>query len=58
MMEKNYYSPKGFWKGLPAVEKLVKEAKVGKKQALDFFTDADSVADIFTPTKENITTQV
>ena len=30
-MEKNYYSPKGFWKGLPAVEKLSKEAKVSTK---------------------------
>ena len=35
-MEKIYYSPKGFWKGLPAVEKLSKEAKVSKKQALEF----------------------
>ena len=34
-MEKIYYSPKGFWKGLPAVEKLSKEAKVSKKQALE-----------------------
>ena len=31
-MEKIYYRPKGFWKGLPAVEKLAKEAKVCKKQ--------------------------
>ena len=23
-----YYSPKGFWKGLPAVKKLAKEARV------------------------------
>ena len=36
MMEKIYYSPKGFWKGLPAVEKLAKEAKVSKRQALEF----------------------
>ena len=37
-MEKIYYSPKGFWKGLPAVEKLSKEAKVSKKQALEFLS--------------------
>ena len=35
-MEKIYYNPKGFWKGLPAVEKLSKEAKVSKQQALEF----------------------
>ena len=23
-----YYSPKGFWKGLPSVKKLAKEARV------------------------------
>ena len=38
MMEKIYYSPKGFWKGFPAVEILSKEAKVSKKkQALEYF---------------------
>ena len=36
MIEQINYSPRGFWKGLPAVEKLAKEAKVSKKQALDF----------------------
>ena len=35
-MEKIYYSPKGFWKGLPAVEKLSKEAKVSKNRHLNF----------------------
>ena len=57
-MEKIYYSPKGFWKGLPAVEKLSKEAKVSKKQALEFYKEAGGVADIFAPTKENNTAQV
>ena len=36
MMAKIYYSPKCFWKWLPAVEKLAKEAKVSKQQALGF----------------------
>ena len=54
MIEKIYYSRKGFWEGLPALEKLAKEAKVSKKQALYFFKEAVGVADIFTPTKENI----
>lgn len=36
MMENIYYSPKGFWKRLPAIKKLAKEAKVSEKQALEF----------------------
>ena len=35
-MEKNYYSPKGFWRGNSAIKKLSKEAKVSEKQALEF----------------------
>ena len=35
-MEKVYYSPKGFWKGQSAVTRLAKEAKVSRKQALEF----------------------
>ena len=35
-MEKIYYSPKGFWRGHSAIKKLVKEAKVSEKQALEF----------------------
>ena len=58
MMEKSYYSAKGIWKGLPAVEKLSKEEKGSKKQALEFFKEAGGVADIFAPTKENTTAQV
>ena len=58
IMEKIYYSPKGFCKGLPAVEKLSKEAKVSKKKALEFFKEAGGVADIFTPTKENNQTKI
>ena len=35
-MDKIYYSPKAFWTGQSAVNKLAKEAKVSQKQALDF----------------------
>ena len=53
MMEKIYYSPKGFWKGLPAVEKLAKEAKVSKKQALEFFKK-QAVWQIYLPPPKKI----
>ena len=36
IMESIYYSSKGFWRGLTAANKLSKEAKVSKRQALDF----------------------
>ena len=52
-MEKIYYSPKGFWKGLPAVEKLSKEAKVSKKQALEFFKK-QAVWQIYLPPPKKI----
>ena len=32
-MEKIYYSPKGYWKGLAAIDKLSKAAKVSKTEA-------------------------
>ena len=53
MMEKIYYSPKGFWKGLPAVEKLSKEAKVSKKQALEFLK-RQAVWQIYLPPPKKI----
>ena len=52
-MEKIYYSPKGFWKGLPAVEKLSKEAKVSKKQALEFLKK-QAVWQIYLPPPKKI----
>ena len=53
MMEKIYYSQKGFWKGLPAVEKLAKEAKVSKKQALEFLKK-QAVWQIYLPPSKKI----
>ena len=52
-MEKIYYSPKGFWKGLPAVEKLLKEAKVSKKKALEFLK-RQAVWQIYLPPPKKI----
>ena len=52
-MEKIYYSPKGFWKGLPAVEKLSKEAKVSKKKALEFLK-RQAVWQIYLPPPKKI----
>ena len=57
-MKKIYYSPKGLWKGLLAVVKLAKEAKVSKNRRL-IFKETGGVADIFAPPpKENNTAQV
>ena len=52
-MEKIYYSPKGFWKGLPAVEKLSKEAKASKKKALEFLK-RQAVWQIYLPPPKKI----
>ena len=52
-MEKIYYSPKGFWKGLPAVEKLSKEAKVSKTQSLEFLKK-QAVWQIYLPPPKKI----
>ena len=35
-LSKIYYSPKGYWKGVSAIDKLEKEAKVPKKEAAAF----------------------
>ena len=35
-LSKIYYSPKGYWKGVSAIDKLAKEAKVSKKEAAAF----------------------
>ena len=53
MMENIYHSPKGFWRGLSAVEKLVKEAKVSKKQALEFLKK-QAVWQIYLPAPKKI----
>lgn len=52
-MEKIYYSPKGFWRGHSAVNKLAKEAKVSKKQALDFLKK-QAVWQIYLPAPKKI----
>ena len=55
MMEKIYYSPKGFWKGLPAVEKLSKEAKVSKKKSRHLnFLKKQEVWQIYLPPPKKI----
>ena len=53
IMEKIYYSLKGFWKGLPAVEKLSKEAKVSKKKELEFLK-RQAVWQIYLPSPKKI----
>ena len=35
-LAKIYYSPKGFWKGVSAINKLAKEAKVSEVKAKEF----------------------
>ena len=52
-MEKIYYSPKGFWRGHSAVNKLAKEAKVSQKQALDFLKK-QAVWQIYLPAPKKI----
>ena len=52
-MEKIYYSPKGFWRGQSAVNKLAKEAKVSHKQALDFLKK-QAVWQIYLPAPKKI----
>ena len=52
-MEKIYYSPKGFWKGKTAVNKLAKEAKVSEKQALEFLKK-QAVWQVYLPAPKKI----
>ena len=35
-LSKIYYSPKGYWKGVSAIDKLAKESGVSKKEASAF----------------------
>ena len=35
-LSKIYYSPKGYWKGLSAIDKLAKEAGVSKEKAKEW----------------------
>ena len=43
-LSKIYYSPKGYWKGVSAIEKLAKAAGVSKKEAGDFLKKTNFVA--------------
>ncbi len=52
-MEKIYYSPKGFWKGLTAVKKLAKAAKVSDKEALEFLKK-QAVWQVYLPAPKKI----
>ncbi len=52
-MEKIYYGPKGFWKGLTAVKKLAKAAKVSDKEALEFLKK-QAVWQIYLPAPKKI----
>jgi hypothetical protein len=52
-MYKIYYSPRGFWKGLSAVEKLAKSAKVSKKQSLEFLKK-QAIWQIYLPAPKKI----
>ena len=42
-----YYSPKGFWKGLPAVKKLSQEAGVTEDEAKLWADETGNLADLF-----------
>ena len=53
IMESIYYSSKGFWRGLTAANKLSKEAKVSKKQALDFLKK-QAVWQIYLPAPKKV----
>ena len=49
-MDKIYYSPKGYWRGKSAVDKLAKAAKVSKTEARKWLKKTSYVANIFTST--------
>ena len=48
-----YYSPKGYWKGVSAIDKLAKEAKVSKKEAAAFLKK-QTVWQIYLPPPKHI----
>ena len=52
-LSKIYYSPKGYWKGVSAIDKLAKEAKVSKKEA-SAFLKKQTVWQIYLPSPKYI----
>jgi len=52
-MDKIYYSPKGFWRGLSAVKKLAKATGKSEKQALEF-VKKQAVWQIYLPAPKKI----
>lgn len=52
-MEKIYYSPKGYWKGVSAIEKLAKEAKVSQKEAREWLKK-QAIWQIYLPAPKKI----
>ena len=52
-LSKIYYSPKGYWKGVSAIDKLAKEAKVSKKEAAAFLKK-QTVWQIYLPSPKYI----
>ena len=55
-LSKIYYSPKGYWKGVSAIDKLAKEAKVSKKEA-SAFLKKQTVWQIYLPSPKYILEQ-
>ena len=52
-MEKIYYSPKGYWKGLSAIEKLSTAAGVSYEEAKEFLSK-EPIFQIYLPAPKNI----
>lgn len=48
-----YYSPRGYWRGLAAVEKLAKAAQVNKTVALDFL-NRQAIWQIYLPPPKRV----
>ena len=48
---KIYYSPKGFWKGLPTVKKLSQEAGVSEDKTLA--DETGNLADLFARSEDH-----
>ena len=52
-MEKIYYSPKGFWRGLAAIDKLAEKAKVSKLEAKNWLKK-QAIWQVYLPAPEYI----
>ena len=52
-MEKIYYSPKGYWKGISAIKKLAKEAKVSQREAREWLKK-QAIWQIYLPAPKTI----